>query len=216
MKGCLANGWNLNGTFGSYRHRAHDLSSVRLSQDVEHRDPLVTAGAAQPITPNEAVAAILGSQRTNRGVFLADRTKPVAVLSCAGRCSLRATLPTAIDLAGNVDGAGLSHGDLPCSKAGAQPVSQPSAGQADTDGPSNMGSERLISQLSVFLTTWPCRIRVDALSAADRVGRTTWPRRAICVGLTTFFQISTNKPAARLRGPLEHVSERSVSCRKEP
>jgi hypothetical protein len=58
----------------------------------------------------------------------------------------------------------------------------------------------------------PCGIRADALSDVDRVfGRTTWPCRALCVGLTIFFQISTNELAARLRGLPKHVPERSVS-----
>ena len=42
-------------------------------------------------------------------------------------------------------------------------------------------------------------------------GRTTWPRRALCVGLTTFFQnLDHYEPAARLCGPPKHVPERSV------
>jgi hypothetical protein len=58
----------------------------------------------------------------------------------------------------------------------------------------------------------PCERRAHALCVGNRVfGRTTWPRRALCVGLPTFFQ---NLESTRLRNraaQLNTYSERSVS-----
>jgi cold shock protein len=49
------------------------------------------------------------------------------------------------------------------------------------------------------------------MSTQSSFGRTTWPRRALRVGLTTFFQnLDHYELAAQVRGPSKHVLERSV------
>lgn len=93
------------------------------NEHVEHGDPLVTAGAAQPMTVDGAFTAILGP-RTDRCVSFADRAEPVAgmvvVLSLSrAHCGkLKAALPTALDLSDDVGGIVLSHGELPFVKGG--------------------------------------------------------------------------------------------------
>ena len=83
---------------------------------MEHGDPLVTAGAARPVTVDEAFAAILRGQGADRGVSPAGGAKTVAgmviVMSGARRSSMQAVLPTVLDLTRSVDGARLNHGDL--------------------------------------------------------------------------------------------------------
>jgi hypothetical protein len=83
---------------------------------VEHRDPLVTAGAAHPVTVDEAFAAILRRERADRGVSPAGGATTVAgmviVMRGAQGASMQAMLPTMFDPTGGADGAGLSHGDL--------------------------------------------------------------------------------------------------------
>jgi cold shock protein len=58
-----------------------------------------------------------------------------------------------------------------------------------------------------------CERRRHALCVdQSSFGRTTWPRRAVRVGLTIFFQnLDHYGPAARVRGLSKHVPERSVS-----
>jgi hypothetical protein len=59
--------------------------------------------------------------------------------------SVSVALPTTFEFSDNVAGIDLSHRELPWTKAGAQPVSQPSAGRADADGVVKIGIEGPIS-----------------------------------------------------------------------
>jgi hypothetical protein len=61
----------------------------------------------------QAVDTILGNQTADRRIIFAHPTKSVTVLSCVRSGNLKEALPTAIDLAHNVDRIGLSHSDLP-------------------------------------------------------------------------------------------------------
>ena len=117
---------------------------------MEHGDPLVTAGAARPVTVHEAFAAIFRRQGADRGVSPAGGAKTIAgmviVMRGAQRARMQAVLPTVFDLAGSVDGAGLSHGDLLIRRREHDRLSA-IGGRADTDGLRNMGSERSNCQL---------------------------------------------------------------------
>lgn len=82
---------------------------------------------------------------------------------------MKKTPPPAIDLARNVDRTGLSHGDLPYHKAGARPVSQPSAAKP-------IPMVRLTWDLSAQLASF---LYFD-LAGMSKVGRrqTKFPARA--------------------------------------
>jgi hypothetical protein len=77
------------------------------------------------------------------------------VLSHARRPNVKAALPTASDLSGNIDGTGLRHGDLPCSKAGAEAGLSAIGGRAGADHLTKIRAERLNSQLFRILAPWP-------------------------------------------------------------
>jgi hypothetical protein len=83
---------------------------------VEHRDPLVAAGPAHPVTADEARTAILPGLRPDQGVSPAGGAKAipgmVIVMRRAWRGGRQALPPTMFGLSGHGDGAGLSHGDL--------------------------------------------------------------------------------------------------------
>ena len=106
--------------------------------------------------------------------LLAGRAKLVAgmivVLSQAHRSNVRGALPTALDLAGNVDGKGLSHGNLPCLKAGAQTGLSAIGGRADTDGSTKIGARTEITSVFVRgLLGRLCGWHADARRVADRI-----------------------------------------------
>jgi len=62
-----------------------------------------------------------------------------------------------------------------------------------------------------FRSRCPCGVDDDALyTHASSFGRTTWPRRAQCVGLTTSLQFSINRPAGANARPNQTRIERSV------
>jgi hypothetical protein len=159
--------------------RAVDASG----RDVKHGDPLVAAGAAQPVTVDEALAAIFGGQRTDRCVTLADRAKPVAdmivVLSHACCSDVRVALPTALDPSGNVDGEALSHGNLPCSKAGAQAGLSAIGGRACTDGLIKIGAKYRNNQLFVGSGLQSLGDTLAARCSKPSFDRTSRHRRAM-------------------------------------
>jgi hypothetical protein len=70
-------------------------------------------------------------------------------------------------------------------------VSQPVVARANADGPFSMGVPDANSQ-SFFHPCGPALLntRLCSMCAQSSFGRTTWPRRALRVGLTTFLQIS--------------------------
>src|SRR5713101_6669969 len=79
-----------------------------------HGDPFVTTGVAQPMVVSEPLTAILGSQWRDRPRHVANRTTSAAdmivVVGPRRRKGVRASLPAAINLTGNIDGMCLGHG----------------------------------------------------------------------------------------------------------
>jgi len=79
--------------------------------------------------------------RIKRILHAANDLIAIIVLSCALRSYIKAPLPTAFDLSGNIHRADLRHGPLPYSKAGAQAGLSATGGRAITDGSTKIGGE---------------------------------------------------------------------------
>jgi hypothetical protein len=84
---------------------------------VHRGDPLMAARAARPAMMNNSLAAVFGGYRRDGCRLIAFRTRcrcGILQIAWHGRfCGTRPAFPAPVDIAQNVDGAGLSHGDLP-------------------------------------------------------------------------------------------------------
>src|SRR5438045_4126828 len=90
---------------------------------------------------NRSFSAILGGERGGWGEPIAIGTQAAAAVLWRPRYDgPRAGLPAAVDIAGDVEGAGLNHVGLPSVAAGARRVSQSSVPERNADDSRNMGS----------------------------------------------------------------------------
>lgn len=96
-------------------------------------------------------------------------------------------------------------------KAGAQSGLSATGGRGDTDGLIKIGVAGANSQSFWCAGPPPLRnARPCSIYNRSSFGRTTWPCRAIRVGLTTFLQISKIDRAARPCSLPKHAPERRV------